>query len=136
MEEIKLAIIEDDAVIKESLEIFMVEHPTIEITASVTSVEAFLELAQSVDKPEANVLLLDIGLPGMTGIQGIYHIRKNYPNLILRFSGEDAFRTDEDQLFRGCSELYQRAECRGLGHRLRLQWPRQRHRRGSVRGPE
>ena len=81
MEEIKLAIIEDDAVIKESLEIFMVEHPTIEITASVTSVEAFLELAQSVDKPEANVLLLDIGLPGMTGIQGIYHIRKNYPNL-------------------------------------------------------
>ena len=81
MEDIKLAIIEDDAVIKESLETFMVEHPSIEITASVTSVEDFLELAQSIDKPKANVLLLDIGLPGMTGIQGIYHIRKNYPDL-------------------------------------------------------
>ena len=81
MEDIKLAIIEDDAVIKESLETFMVEHPSIEITASVTSVEAFLEKAKSVDKPEANIMLLDIGLPGMTGIQGIYHIRQNYPDV-------------------------------------------------------
>ncbi len=29
----------------------------------------------------------------------IEEVRRNYPDLILRFSGEDAFRTDEDDLF-------------------------------------
>jgi DNA-binding NarL/FixJ family response regulator len=81
MQEIKLAIIEDDAVIKESLETFMPQHPSITITASVTSVEAFLEKARSGRKPQIDVLLLDIGLPGMSGIQGIYHIRQKYPDL-------------------------------------------------------
>ena len=80
MKEIKLAIVEDDPVIKESLELFMQEHPTIKIVTSVTSVEAFLEKAQSPLKPNIDVMLLDIGLPGMTGIQGIYHIRQKYPD--------------------------------------------------------
>ncbi len=81
MEEIKIAIIEDDAVIKESLETFIPQHPSITITVSVTSVEFFLEKARSVRKPEIDVLLLDIGLPGMSGIQGIYHIRQKYPDV-------------------------------------------------------
>lgn len=81
MENIKLAIIEDDAVIKESLETFMSVHPSIEITTSVTSVEAFLEQADAFEKPEVNVMLLDVGLPGMTGIQGIYYIRQKYPDI-------------------------------------------------------
>ncbi len=80
MEEIKLAIVEDDAVIKESLETFMQVHPSIKLTLSVTSVEAFLEKAQSPLRPKIDVMILDIGLPGMNGIQGIYHIRQKYPN--------------------------------------------------------
>ncbi|MDM8521164.1 hypothetical protein QUF64_14055 [Anaerolineales bacterium HSG6] len=32
-------------------------------------------------------------------------IRKNHPNLILRFSGEDAFRTSEDELFQVYDEI-------------------------------
>lgn len=80
MEEIKLAIVEDDAVIKESLETFMQTHPSINLTLSVTSVEAFLEKAQSPLRPKIDVMVLDIGLPGMTGIQGIYHIRQKYPD--------------------------------------------------------
>lgn len=32
-------------------------------------------------------------------------IRKNHPHLILRFSGEDAFRTPEDELFRAYDEI-------------------------------
>ncbi|MFK8008627.1 MAG: response regulator [Saprospiraceae bacterium] len=80
MEEINLAIVEDDAVIKESLETFMQVHPTIKLTLSVTSVEAFLEKAQSPLRPKIDVMLLDIGLPGMNGIQGIYHIRQKYPD--------------------------------------------------------
>ncbi len=81
MKEIQLAIIEDDPIIKESLETFMPEHPAIKIACSVISVEAFLEKTKMPYKPDVDILLLDIGLPGMNGIQGIYHIRQKYPNM-------------------------------------------------------
>ncbi|MEM8527692.1 MAG: response regulator transcription factor [Bacteroidota bacterium] len=81
MENIKLAIVEDDAVIRESVEAYMETHPSIQITFTVDSVEAFLEKARAAIQPQLDVLLLDIGLPGMTGIQGLYHIRQQYPNM-------------------------------------------------------
>jgi DNA-binding NarL/FixJ family response regulator len=81
MEEIKLAIVEDDAVIRESVEAYMQAHPSIQATCVVDSVEAFLAKTKVARKPAIDVLLLDIGLPGMTGIQGIYHIRQHYPDL-------------------------------------------------------
>lgn len=81
METIKLAIVEDDLLIKESLETFMTTHPSINLVFGVTSVESFLEKARSPLKPKIDVLILDIGLPGMSGIQGIYHIRQKYPDL-------------------------------------------------------
>lgn len=80
MKEINLAIIEDDLIIKESLETFMQVHPSIETTISVTSVEEFLEKTKTPLRVKIDVMLLDIGLPGMNGIQGIYHIRKKYPD--------------------------------------------------------
>lgn len=80
MQEIKLAIVEDDAVILESLEAFMSAHPSVKITLTVNSMEAFLEKAKSPIKPAIDVLILDIGLPGMSGLQGIYHIRQKYPD--------------------------------------------------------
>jgi DNA-binding NarL/FixJ family response regulator len=81
MEEIKLAIVEDDPVIAESVEAYTSEHPSISIVCNLNSVEAFLERVKAPFTPEIDVLLLDIGLPGMTGIQGIYHIRQIYPDL-------------------------------------------------------
>ncbi|MEM8529049.1 MAG: response regulator transcription factor [Bacteroidota bacterium] len=81
MENIKLAIVEDDAVIRESVEAYMEVHPSIQIVFTVDSVEAFLEKARAAIQPKLDVLLLDIGLPGMSGIQGLYHIRQQYPNI-------------------------------------------------------
>lgn len=80
MKEINLAIIEDDLIIKESLETFMQVHPSIKTTISVNSVEDFLEKTKTPLRVKIDVMLLDIGLPGMNGIQGIYHIRKKYPD--------------------------------------------------------
>ena len=77
----KLAIVEDDAVIRESVEAYMETHPSIQIAFTVDSVEAFLEKARAAIQPQLDVLLLDIGLPRMTGIQGLYHIRQQYPNI-------------------------------------------------------
>lgn len=93
MEEIKLAIIEDNPVIAESVEAFMREHPAIELVCNVRSVEAFLEKTGTTITPSINVMLLDIGLPGMNGIQGIYHIRQRFPEadiiMLTTFEEED-----------------------------------------------
>jgi DNA-binding NarL/FixJ family response regulator len=82
MENIQLAIIEDDAVIRESLESYLGAHPAIQISLAAGSVEDFLEMAAqpAVRPPQADVLLLDIGLPGMSGIEGIRHIRQRFPD--------------------------------------------------------
>jgi DNA-binding NarL/FixJ family response regulator len=81
MENIKLAIVEDDPLIRESLENFLQEHPAISISLVKDSMEAFLEAIKDADRQKLDVLLLDIELPGMSGIQGIYHIRQKYPEL-------------------------------------------------------
>jgi DNA-binding NarL/FixJ family response regulator len=81
MENIQLAIIEDDTVIRESLESYLSAHPAIQLSLVAGSVEDFLEKAENstrLEKPD--VLLLDIGLPGMSGIEGIRHIRQKFPD--------------------------------------------------------
>lgn len=81
MESIQLAIIEDDPIIQESIEMFMGDHPQIEVAIVADRVEDFLESDPVQQKKPLHILLLDIGLPGMSGIQGIYHIRQAYPDL-------------------------------------------------------
>jgi DNA-binding NarL/FixJ family response regulator len=82
MEMICLAIIEDDVVIRESLESYMGEHPALKLVVIAESVEAFFEKVNGQVKiPVINVLLLDIGLPGMSGIEGIRHLRQKYPDM-------------------------------------------------------
>ncbi|HMQ47715.1 MAG TPA: response regulator transcription factor [Saprospiraceae bacterium] len=78
MENIKLAIVEDDPVIRESLVGFLSEHPSLEICLVAKSMEELLVAIKDQTRPALNLLLLDIGLPGMSGIQGIYHIRQKY----------------------------------------------------------
>ncbi len=81
MELIRIAIIEDDPVIRESLENYLGVNPTMQLKLVASSVEAFLDIARQPDRPALDILLQDIGLPGMNGIQGIQHIRKFYPDL-------------------------------------------------------
>lgn len=81
MENIHLGIIEDDPVIRESLETYLGAHPALQFSIVAGSVEAFLEKADKpLHRPKVDVLLLDIGLPGMSGIEGIRHIRQKFPD--------------------------------------------------------
>ncbi len=81
MELINLAIVEDDLVIKESLELFLSVNKSINITFIETSVEDFLEALKNTFQPQVDILLLDIGLPGMTGLDGIPLIKEKIPNV-------------------------------------------------------
>jgi DNA-binding NarL/FixJ family response regulator len=94
MEMICLGIVEDDPVIRENMEGFFGAHPAIEIGVAADSVEAFFEkTAAAVRPPKIDLLLLDIGLPGMSGIEGIRHIRQKFPDtdivMLTTFEEED-----------------------------------------------
>ena len=89
---IRVGIVEDQPMVMDNLTAFFEQLPIFELAFSATSVEAFLEGAQ-IHFP-IDVLLLDIGLPGMTGIQGIPLIRAMDKNLdvVMLSAYEDSER--------------------------------------------
>lgn len=80
MSHIKLAIIEDDIVIQESLNAYFNAQPKIDCLLIASSVEDFLKTIKSTDY-HLDVLLLDINLLGMSGIEGIPLILKELPKI-------------------------------------------------------
>lgn len=91
MKTIKLAIIEDEKVIRESLYAFLSENPNFDIRWVQDSVEGFLRELKERNKDVPDLVLLDINLPGMTGIEGISWIKKKAPEaeIIMLTTFED-----------------------------------------------
>ena len=73
----RLGIIEDDLAIKRVFDLYFSKNDEFDLVISVESVEEFLEKASEIGS--LNIILSDIGLPGMTGIQGIPLIKKVQP---------------------------------------------------------
>jgi DNA-binding NarL/FixJ family response regulator len=97
MEPIVLAIIEDNTLVRESLQAFFGNDLDFELHDAAGSVEAFLkQLEQHPERPDPEMLLLDIQLPGMTGIAGIPAIRERLPQvqIVILTTFEDS-----DQIF-------------------------------------
>lgn len=92
MIEIRLAIIEDDEIVRESLITFFSQKKNLIITSASSSMEDFIEDIQKKDSKAPNVILLDIQLPGKSGIEGIPEIKKylNNVNIIMLTTFEDS----------------------------------------------
>ncbi len=80
MKNINLAIIEDDPIIQESLVEYFGLQKNIHVVLFENSVEAFLVKVEKCDILP-NILLLDINLPGISGLEGLPLIKKKLPNL-------------------------------------------------------
>ena len=78
MAQIYLSIIEDEALVRESLSEFLSAQAEFKIHSIAESVETFLA-NHKVDAPQ--ILLLDINLPGMSGLEGIDLLQKKYPKM-------------------------------------------------------
>lgn len=87
---IRLALIEDDLLIQESLNDFFNAQNNIDFISSSTSVEHFLESIQSLKK-KPHIILLDINLSGISGIEGIPLLLNKLPdtNIIMLTTFED-----------------------------------------------
>ena len=77
---IRAAVIEDQRDIREGLTMLINGTAGYHCTGSYRSMEEALDKIKS-DVPD--VVLCDIGLPGMSGIAGIRILRERHPNLLL-----------------------------------------------------
>jgi len=93
---IHIAIIEDDPLIRESLETYLGLNRTMKICFIAKSVEDFLNAIKVSRNAQVDVLLLDIGLPGMSGLEGIQPIQKLFKdiNIIILSTYEE-----DDKIF-------------------------------------
>lgn len=93
---IKVAIIEDNKEVRESVVKYLQFHDDIGIDYSFDSAEAYLEYIGS-NPLELDILLLDIGLPGMSGLDAIQHILNLNKDLnIIMLTAN----MDEDQILK------------------------------------
>jgi len=73
---ITVGIIEDDRPLRRNLEIFVNMQKDLHILFSFNSMEAFLEERQNLDEPF--IIFIDLGLPGISGMEGISIIRQQW----------------------------------------------------------
>jgi len=92
---IHLGIIEDETSVRENLQIYFDDQEDMEVVQTAGSVEEFLESYQT--GSPLNTLLLDIRLPGLSGLEGMRNIKSLVPDLdIIILSAYD----DSDTIFK------------------------------------
>lgn len=92
MESIRISIIEDEPLIRNSLVVLVQEQPDFELLHECPSVESFLAESHVVS---SDIVLLDIGLKGgMTGLEGIRLIKQlsAETNIIMLTTFDDSDR--------------------------------------------
>jgi DNA-binding NarL/FixJ family response regulator len=94
MIELMVGIVEDETETREGLSLLLNHAPGIACRHAYDSVEAALG---GMDRDPPQVLLLDIGLPGADGIEGVRLFRQRLPSLAIIIL--TVFR-DEDRVFR------------------------------------
>lgn len=89
---IHLGIIEDEPLVRDNLITYLGDQVNIEVDIATDSVEDFLLDFQ--EDSAVNMILLDINLPGMSGMEGIRHIkaRKKQVEILMLTAYDDSER--------------------------------------------
>jgi len=77
---IQVAIVEDQREVREGLALLIQSTEGYRCTQRFSSME---EALAGIGTPVPDVALMDIGLPGMSGIEGVRRLKERYPKLLL-----------------------------------------------------
>jgi len=75
---LKILLVEDDELFRLGLRVRLQQEPDLEIVAEADDGETAIELLET---HPVDLVLLDIGLPGIGGIETCYQLKQRYPNL-------------------------------------------------------
>jgi DNA-binding NarL/FixJ family response regulator len=111
MKHINLAIIEDDPIVLESLITFFGQISNINVCYTFSSVELCISTWENLECVQADIMLLDIQLPGKSGIEGIPEIKRIVPdlNIIILTTFEESDKIFDALSAGACSYLTKRS---------------------------
>lgn len=113
----QIAIIEDDPLIQESLVAILGVHNDLEIIQIQDSVEAYLDgIMKNTSLPD--IILLDINLKGMSGLDGIPYLREKLPDtdIIVLTTFEDREKIFKALCAGACSYLSKQTSIKDILH--------------------
>lgn len=90
---IKVGIIEDNEYMREGWETFIDYEDDLTVIGSFCSCE---EAFESVEINNLDLVIMDIGLPGMTGIEGVEYMREHHPDVNIIMA---TVHDDDDHIF-------------------------------------
>lgn len=122
MEKTKISIIEDNKVIRDNVSKFIGFHEEFELVMIHGSVESFLYDIEANPKKNTDIMLLDIGLPGMSGIDALPILLERKPemNIIILSTYEE-----EDMILKAlcsgaCSYVSKKASLTEIVDAIRI----------------
>jgi DNA-binding NarL/FixJ family response regulator len=78
MKKIKVLVVDDEALFRESIKIYLENQPEIELVGLVENGEKCLAFA---NQNPCELALIDARMPGLDGIQTTQKLKKNFPNV-------------------------------------------------------
>lgn len=91
MKKIKLLLVDDHQIVLDGIQAFLEKEPDMEITGTAHNGAEALRL---LELQPADVVIMDISMPEMDGIETARHIRKHYPDtkiILLTMQGDGHF---------------------------------------------
>ena len=118
---IRVSIIEDNKVIRDNVSKFISFHDDFEIAAVHGSAKTFLESLQ-IGGVQTDILLLDIGLPGISGLEAIPLIPEKMPdlNIVMLTTYEEEDVIVKALCSGACSYISKKASLEEIVEALRI----------------
>jgi two-component system, NarL family, response regulator NreC len=91
MSEIRVMIVDDHAVLRSGLKLLLDQQPDIQVVAEV---ESILDATNVIEEARPDVVLLDLTMPGTSGLDGLQMLRKISPNcriLVLTMHEDESY---------------------------------------------
>ena len=122
MQKTLISIVEDNVIIRDNVMRFIALQPDFESAGIFGSVEALLHTANLDAAWQPDILLLDIGLPGMSGLEGIPVIRGKLPNtdIIILTTYEESDKIIRALTSGACSYISKKASLQEIVDGIRV----------------